>query len=150
MADKEERENRPEAKQRFVEDCFPLMTPYAAILDKPLAAESDFEIGSSTLFISHVLIVSTRDDRRGRKIYRQGPYASLQNFSMGSSGRQKPRRGHARPGVARAAGKKDFFFLYAKTALMKCVKALRFAPPGCIRDRRLATVGCRKPSIAFG
>ena len=31
MADKKERGNRPEAKQRFVEDGFPLMTPYAAI-----------------------------------------------------------------------------------------------------------------------
>ena len=31
VADKEERGNRPEAKQRFVEDGFPLMTSYAAI-----------------------------------------------------------------------------------------------------------------------
>ena len=55
---REERGNRPEAKQRFVEDGLPLMTQYAAIsassapkslrlFGDPFAARSDFEIGSN-------------------------------------------------------------------------------------------------------
>ena len=44
MADKEERGNRPEAKQRFVEDGLPLMTRYAAI--SAFCSQKQFEIGS--------------------------------------------------------------------------------------------------------